>query len=166
MPCGCSSVGLGRVVTMLSIVARTNFISWRLAPSTTKPIGTPCPSVNRLRLTPDLARSVGLGPVFFPPERRFGHRPIHAQPVPIDAAEFVEAFDTRLPEPHKHIGLDPFLEAIVGGGFGAQVGLVQSRPLTAGAQHIKDGIGTAAVGHAWPPAAKAVRVHSLGEQRL
>jgi hypothetical protein len=54
---------------MLSLVAGTNFISWRLAPSMCKPIGTPCPSVSRLRLTPSLPRSVGLGWVFFP-ERR------------------------------------------------------------------------------------------------
>src|SRR6266576_613208 len=51
---------------MLSIVDRTSFISWRCAPSIVSPIGTPCPSVSRLRFTPLLPRSVGLGPVFSP----------------------------------------------------------------------------------------------------
>src|SRR5258708_4622202 len=63
MPCGRSAVGSGRSTTRLSMVGRTNFMSCRLAPSTTRPSGTPCPSVSRLRLTPDLPRSVGLRPV-------------------------------------------------------------------------------------------------------
>ena len=52
MPCGCSAAGSGRSTTMLSIVSRTNFMSWRWAPSIARPIGTPCPSVNRLRFAP------------------------------------------------------------------------------------------------------------------
>ena len=37
---------------IFSTVSRTSFISCRLAPSVAKPIGTPCPSVNRLRFAP------------------------------------------------------------------------------------------------------------------
>src|SRR5215467_16082453 len=99
---------------MLSIVARSSFISWRLAPSIAKPIGTPCPSVSRERLTPLLPRSVGLGPVFSPPKRRFGHRPIHTQEAPIDALQLVKRFEAGLPELLEHTGLDPFTKAIVG----------------------------------------------------
>src|SRR3712207_8319772 len=72
---------------MLSMVVRTSFISFRFAPSTASPIGTPCPSVSRLRLTPRLPRSVGFGPVFFPPERCLRHRAIHTQPVPVQALQ-------------------------------------------------------------------------------
>ena len=53
----------GRCTGTPSTVARTSFMSWRWAPSTANPTGIPWASVNRLRLTPDLPRSVGLGPV-------------------------------------------------------------------------------------------------------
>ena len=56
--------GRGRGTGRLSTVARTSFMSWRLAPSTASPTGIPWASVNRLRLTPCLPRSVGLVPVF------------------------------------------------------------------------------------------------------
>src|SRR5215831_19489301 len=102
------------------MVARTNFISCRLAPSTTSPMGTPCPSVSRLRLTPDLPRSVGLRPVFFPPERGLGHRPVHRQPVPVDPAQFIKALHSRLPELEEHARLHPGLEAIVRRRVGTQ----------------------------------------------
>src|SRR5512136_869869 len=108
---------------MLSIVARTNFMSWRLAPSAARPIGPPCPSVNRLRLTPDLARSVGLGPLFSPAQRGFGHRPVHTHPFPVNALQLVKAIHPHLPEFQKHPGCNPLLIAIVGGGTGAQVSL-------------------------------------------
>ena len=53
-------MGAGRC-TRLSSVARASLMSWRLAPSTASPTGIPRASVNRLRLTPVLPRSVGLG---------------------------------------------------------------------------------------------------------
>ena len=105
MPCGCSSVGSGRSTTILSMVVRTSFMSFRLAPATAKPIGTPWPSVSRLRLTPSLPRSVGLGPVFFPAQRGFGHGPVHAQPVPVDPFQLIELHETRL-QFQKHVGTD------------------------------------------------------------
>src|SRR5215472_4195119 len=61
---------LGRLwtsTTILPMVGRTSFISWRLAPSIVRPMGSPCPSESLLRLTPLLPRSVGLGPVFSHP---------------------------------------------------------------------------------------------------
>src|SRR5512135_2948397 len=98
---------------ILSMVERTSFISWRWAPSITTPIGTPCPSVSRLRFTPPLPRSVGLGPVFFPPQRGFGHRPVHREPVPIDPAEFLKLLDSGFPQLEKDACFYPFLKPIM-----------------------------------------------------
>src|SRR2546423_14784431 len=70
---------------MPSMVGRTSFISWRCAPSIVSPIGTPCPSVSTLRLTPLLPRSVGLGPVFSPPKGALVIAPSiesHCQSIP------------------------------------------------------------------------------------
>jgi hypothetical protein len=68
---------------MLSIVSRTRFISWRLAPSTASPMGTPCPSVRTLRFTPLFALSVGLDPLFFRPAALFpSHHPGSTTPIP------------------------------------------------------------------------------------
>ena len=94
---GCSGVGAGRDTGRLSTVARTSFISWRLAPSTARPTGIPWASVNRLRLTPRLPRSVGLAPVFSPTQGSFGHGPIHTQPTPVQPLQFVIAFQSHPP---------------------------------------------------------------------
>src|ERR687886_2322448 len=118
MPWGSSAVGSGRSATRLSMVARTSFMSCRLAPSTATPIGTPCPSVSRLRLTPCLPRSVGFGPVFFPPKRCLRHRSVHTQPVPVNALQLVKLFHSCKPEFLEDPRLDPLLEAVVGGGLG------------------------------------------------
>src|SRR5687767_4379570 len=112
MPCGCAAVGGGRVATKLSSVDRTSFMSCRLAPSSTRPMGMPWPSVNRLRLTPPLARSVGLGPVFFPPEGRLGHRAVHAQPVPVNALQLVKPCHSRLPEVQEDVRCYPLLKPV------------------------------------------------------
>src|SRR2546421_8300854 len=119
---------LGRSTGRLSSVCRAILKSTRLAPSTARPIGTPLPSVTMLRLTPLLPRSVGLGPVFFPPERGLGHGPIHAQPFPVDALEEVVLQEARLPELEEDAGLDPLLEAVVGGGTGNEAGGVEGLP--------------------------------------
>ena len=146
-------------------MARTNFISCRLAPSTASPMGTPWPSVNRLRLTPLLARSVGFGPVFFPPERRLGHRAVHAQPVPVDALQLIKLSHPRLPEFQEDVCCNPLLKAVVGGGFGTQLGLRSGLPIGSRAEHVKNGIGTAAIRHARTATAKAVGIHPYWEQR-
>src|SRR5262245_9882325 len=140
IPCGSSSVGSGRSTGMLSTVSLTIFMSLRLAPSTARPTGMPLPSTSRLRLTPFLARSVGFLPVFFPPEGRLGHAPVHAQPVPVDALHVVVDHQPGLPHLLEEPGLDPLLEAVVGGGAGAEVGGVQRLPLAAGAQDEEDGV--------------------------
>lgn len=126
----------------------------------------PCPSVSKLRLTPPLARSVGLGPVFFPAERRLGHRPIHTHPVPVDPAQFVKPFDPGSPEGEKHPGFDPFLKSVVGRRFRTQVRLVQGGPLASRSQDKENGIGAASVGHAWSSTAKAMLICVPRQQRF
>src|SRR5262245_48713439 len=97
-------------------------MSGRLAPAATTPTGTPWPSVNRLRLTPLLARSVGLGPVFFPPERCLRHRPIHAEPPPVDPLQLLKLFHSRLPQLQKYPRCHPGLEPVMRRGMGTQAG--------------------------------------------
>src|SRR6478736_5166033 len=113
MPCVSSSVASGRTATRLSSVARTIFMSCRLAPSIARPIGMPCPSVSKLRLTPLLPRSVGFRPVFFSPERCLRHRSIHTQPSPVDALQFVKLLDAGIPQLQEDASFDPFLEAVM-----------------------------------------------------
>src|SRR5215211_4588635 len=88
----------GRATGALSTVSRAILKSGRLAPSTARPTGTPLPSARMLRLVPFLPRSVGLGPVFFPPERGLGHAPVHAQPRPVDASQGVVLQEPALPQ--------------------------------------------------------------------
>src|ERR1700712_5560846 len=96
---------------MESIVARISLWSLRLAPSMTTPSGTPRPSVSTDRLTPRLARSVGLGPVFPPTEGRLAHCPVQRQPGPVDADQTVIGQKPLAPERREHSGFGPLLEA-------------------------------------------------------
>src|SRR5262249_9150013 len=114
-------------------VWRARLKPFGVAPATTAPTGTPRASVRILRLTPFLPRSVGFGPVFFPPERGLAHRPVHGQPRPVDAHEVVVLQKARLPELQEDAGLNPLLEAVVGRRAGADAGGVQGLPLAAGA---------------------------------
>src|SRR5262245_31412327 len=107
---------------MLSRVASANFMSCRLAPSTARPTGTPEASTSRLRLAPRLPRSVGFLPVFFPPERGLGLTAIHAQPGPVDARKAIVLQQAQLPHLQEDPRADPLLEAVVGGGAGAEHG--------------------------------------------
>jgi hypothetical protein len=93
--------------------------SFLFAPSITHPMGMPLPSVKRLRFMPCLARSVGLGPLFFPRQGRFAPRPIHRTEAPINAFQFVVALETLLPERPEYARLAPLLEPAVGGARGA-----------------------------------------------
>ena len=155
----------GRGTGRRSTVARTSFMSWRLAPSTASPTGIPWASVNRLRLTPRLPRSVGLGPVFSPAQGRLGHGPIQAQPTPVQTLQFVIAFQSHPPKLQEYPGGDPFLKAQMGGGAGANARCVQGFPLAAGAQHVEDAVGASPVWNPRPAAAQRMGVHSVGKQR-
>src|ERR1039457_1032477 len=113
IPCGFLGVAAGRSTGMLASVSRTIRMSWRLAPSTASPTGTPEASVSSERLTPSLARSVGLGPHFFPRQWRFGHRAVQAQPAPVEAFQFIVLQEPGRPEFQEHAGLYPLLEPVV-----------------------------------------------------
>ena len=126
----------------------------------------PSASTSRLRLTPFLARSVGFLPVFFPPEGRLGHAPVHAQEGPVDALGVVVVEQAGLPPREEDAGPDPLLEAVVGRGARAELGGIQGLPLAAGAQDEEDGVRTDAVGRARPAAAEGVRVDVLGNEDL
>src|SRR5690348_6615699 len=98
---------------MLRRVSTNSLKSFVFAPATHKPTGTPLDSTSNERLVPRLARSVGLGPVFFPRQGRFGHRPIHGKPTPVDAVEGVILGQPGLPEAQEKPVLDPLLETIM-----------------------------------------------------
>src|SRR5262249_12146754 len=166
IPCSSSPVGSGRSTGMLSMVWRVSLKSLRLAPSTTAPTGTPRASVRMLRLTPFLPRSVGLGPVFFPPERGLAHRPVHGQPGPVDAHEVVVLQEARLPELQEDALADPLLEAVVRRRAGAEAGGIEGVPLAAGAQDVEDGAQTLPVRAPGPAAAEAVGVPACGYPAL
>jgi len=120
----------------------------------------PLASTRRLRLAPFLARSVG----FFPPEGCLGHAPVHAQPGPVDALQFVVGHQAGLPQVQEDAGLYPLLEAVVGGGAGAEAGGVQSLPLAAGTQDEEDSLQAEAVRGPGSAAAEAVGVLMFGEE--
>src|SRR5258706_5694588 len=166
MPCGRSAVGSGRSTTRLSSVGPTNSLSCRLAPSTTSPSGTPCPSVSTLRLTPDLPRSVGLRPVFPPAQGRLGQRPIHRQPVPLDPAQLRKLLDSGLPQFEEDARFHPGLKPIMRRRMRAQLSLVERLPLATGPQDEEDGVCASAISDAWPPTPKAMGDDRHRQQRL
>jgi hypothetical protein len=118
----------------------------------------PSASTSRLRLTPFLARSVGFLPVFFPPEGRLGHAPVHRQPRPVDALPVVVGQEACLPQRQEDTLLHPELEAVVGGGAGAEAGGVEGLPLATGAQDKEDGFHADAVGSGGFAAAEGMGV--------
>ena len=124
----------------------------------------PLPSASWLRLTPFLARSVGFLPVFSPPEGRLGHAPVHRQPGPVDAPQAVVLQQARPPHLEEDALADVLLEAVVGGGAGAEDGGVQSLPGAAGAQHKEDGVQAHPVRGARLTAAEGMGVHMLGQE--
>ena len=148
---------------MLSSVASTSFLSWRLAPSTARPTGTPLASVSRLRLVPRLPRSVGFRPVRSPPSGALVMAPSiasHSQSSP-----FISSYSCRPrgPEVDEDAGGGPLLEAAVGRGVRADAGGVQGPPLAAGAEHEEDGVHGLAVGD--PGVVAAQRMGGPGRQQ-
>src|SRR5262245_23439504 len=166
MCCRRRRAGSGRLTGALATVSRASWKSGRLAPSTARATGTPLPSARMLRLVPFLALSVGLAPVFFPPERGLGHAPVHAQPAPVDPFQRVVLQKPALPQAQEEAVGDPLLEAVVGRRAGADLRRVERLPLAAGAQHEEDGVGAVAVRLARPAAAEAVRVGAPADQGL
>src|SRR5712692_8405667 len=139
-PCSLSSGARGQASGMLSSVSCSNRWSLRFAPATTTPSGTPRPSTRRLRFVPRLLRSVGFGPVLFPPERCLRHRPVHRLIRPLNLPQFVVFLQAQRPELLEYPCLGPFLEAAMGSTAGAEVRRIQGIPLATGAQHEEDGV--------------------------
>jgi hypothetical protein len=88
-------------------------MSCRLAPSTTIAIGMPFASVNKLRLTPPLPRSVGLRPVFFPAQWGLRHRTIHGQPRLVNSIECINGQKPQATKFLEDAGIAPLLEPSV-----------------------------------------------------
>lgn len=130
--CGFSSAGSRRSTTMASGVGSVGFISCRLTPATAKPMGISRPSVSRLRLGPDLHRSVDWDR-FLLPQRGLGYHPVHRLLFPIQA-DLIIVPST----PACHILEDacflPFLKPTVDGAGGAETAW-QGCPLAPGPQH-------------------------------
>ena len=93
-----------------------------------------------LRFVPLLARSVGLGPVFFPRQGRLRHRPIHRLPAPLDPLLLVILQQALLPEFPEDPRLGPALKGAVRRTARADPGGIQGVPLAARAQDKEDGV--------------------------
>ena len=158
--------GTGRFTGVLWMVCANSSKSLRLAPATHKPTGTPLPSTSSERLAAVLARSVGVGPVFFPRQGGLGHRSILTPPAPVDAVAGVVLGQSRLPEAQKEAVGHPRLEAIMGRGAWAEAGGGARVPLAARSQDKEDGVGAHPVGHARASAAEAVGVRMGGPRRF
>ena len=148
---------------MRSRVSATILLSCVLAPQTDSPIGRPFPSVSRLRFVPCLARSVGLGPVFFPPERGLGHRSVHRLPFPVQSMQIIEFLQGFRPQFLEDSPLHEHLEVSM--DCAARTELRRHRlPLTARSQDVKD-----AVKHRPPTQTRTPtlpRTSELGQERL
>jgi len=152
-------------MTMLSRVSRASLKSLRFAPATTTASGTPLASVSKLRLVPPLALSVGLGPVFFPPEGRLGHRAVHRKPAPVHAHELVVVGQRRHPRTLEHARLGPLDEPSMRRRARADAGRLQCVPLASGAEHEQDCGHCGTVRHARVVASKRMRL-ARRDQRL
>jgi hypothetical protein len=80
--------------------------------------------------------------------------------------QLVKLFHSCKPEFLEDPRLDPLLEAVVGGGLGTEVSLIERFPLAAGAQDIEDGVGAAAVGYSRAATAEAVEVQPDRDERF
>src|SRR5512135_794697 len=137
--CCSSSAGSGRSTTMASIVAFNRCCSTTLAPAITSPSGPPSPSVNRLFLVPCFPRSVGLLPVFFPPEAGLAQHRVGRLPLPLHSAEFVTLGNQDRPDSLEDPCCSPALEPVVDSALGS-VPLGQLVPLAAAAHPEDDRI--------------------------
>src|SRR5208337_4561553 len=150
MFCGLLLVARGRWTTIERNVPSTSLLSWQLAPSTATAIGIPCPSVSRLRLTPDFALSVGFLPVFSPPNGAFVIAPsihCHAQSSPFF---FIQFQQSRLPHLLEDLGFYPLLKSNMHRTSRTQTPR-QRLPLAPGTQHVQNSGHRLAVTHWWPP---------------
>lgn len=105
----------------------------------TTPSGPPSPSTSRLSLVPGLARSVGLGPVFFPPEPGLAQPPVGRLPPPLHLAQLVALLDQQGPDLLEDAVAAPPLEPAVHRAVVAEP-LGQLVPLAAAAEAEDDAV--------------------------
>src|SRR5438105_4180542 len=101
-------------------------------------IGNPWPSVPRLCFVPNLPRSVGLGPLFFPTERRLAQRSIDTQPFPVEPFEEIKELEAFHPQVAVDVRRLPLPKVIVDGARRPIRLAGQGMPLNPGAQHVED----------------------------
>ncbi len=73
-------MGSSHSITMFSIVSRAGFMSWRLTPSTARPMDAPCPSVKGLPWC-SACPVDGVAACILPSREGLGHRPIHTHTI-------------------------------------------------------------------------------------
>ena len=100
------------------------------------------------------------------PAQGLCHRSIHRLPGPVDAHKLAVFQEPGLPQPVEHARLAPFLEPIMGGAVGADARGIQRVPLAAGPQHKQNPLQALPVVCPWTTAAKPMRIHMCGQQRL
>ena len=81
------------------------------------------------------------------------HRPIHREPVPVDATQLLKLLDASSPEFDEDARPHPLLKAVMRGRVRTQLGLIQRLPLATRSQDGEDGIRTVAIRRSWasPP---------------
>jgi hypothetical protein len=109
-------------------------------------------------LVPGLARSVGLGPVFFPPEPGLAQPPVGRLPFPLDLAQLVALLDQQGPDLLEDAVAAPPLEPAVHRAIVAIL-LGQLVPLAAAAEAEDDAV------EGRPPVDPAPATVLLGRRR-
>src|SRR3982750_986618 len=84
-------------------------------------------SLKSLTFAPRISRPIGPRPP--PAQRRLPHRPVAAQPLPLDPLQLVVGEQPLPPELLEHARLRPLLETAVRRTRGADPGRVQRVPL-------------------------------------
>ena len=126
----------------------------------------PCPSESRLRLTPDLPRSVGWGPVFSPPSGAFVIAPSLAR----GSHSLPQRSSNRFTPACQRVKNTPAspqawkrLCAVAWAHHSLWSNACHWQPVR---KHVKDRIGTTPRWHTRSPAPKAMRSDVDGHQRL
>ena len=124
----------------------------------------PRASVKRLRLTPPLPRSVGLGPVFFPAQRRSVQRAVEGHPGKIESNQVLVVQQGLVTEAGKNPVLHPLLKASVGRRGRTDARRAQRLPLAARTQREENPVQYLPVRHPLPMAAQRMRFRYVSRQ--
>jgi len=136
--------------TAASNVSSNRRQSLRLAGATTTAMGKPVPSTRRLRFVPFFARSVGLGPVFFPSQRGLGQHAVHGLPLHVQAMDAVDLQECIDPQNLEEPCIAPLPEAVVNRCRSAEAAR-QRVPLHPRTKHVVDRLERIPVGEPRAP---------------